>query len=53
MEVRTVILQINVEVPKDIQASDVAIAINKVLDEPPCDWQDWVVGAAVVIDSDS
>ena len=46
---RRMTLQIEVEVDARVGESEVGSAINAALDEPPCDWGDWTVGAAVIV----
>jgi hypothetical protein len=41
-----------VETPYEIKDISVANAINKALDEPPCDWGDWGVGIAEVTETE-
>lgn len=41
-------LEIRVTVPAIVSENEVGRAINAALDEPPCDWGDWTVGAAVI-----
>lgn len=48
---RTIILQIEVKIPATVGESEVERAINAALDEPPCNWENWIVGAAIVIDA--
>ena len=48
MRTRTITLQIEVEVPAVVGENEVSNAINAALEEPPCDWGDWTVGAAVI-----
>lgn len=45
---RTITFEIQVTVPATTGEAEVERAINAVLDEPPCDWGDWTVGAAVI-----
>ena len=45
---RTITLQVSVTVPTTVGESEVERAINAALDEPPCDWGTWTVGAAVI-----
>lgn len=45
---RRMTLQLTVTVPDSTGESDVEKAINGALDEPPCDWEDWVVGGAQI-----
>ena len=45
---RTMTLQIEVTVPAQVSENDVTGAINGALDEPPCNWDDWIVGAAII-----
>jgi hypothetical protein len=46
---RIITLQVSVTVPAEAGESEVESAINAALDEPPCYWGDWVVGAATII----
>ena len=43
-----VTIEIEVMVPAGTNEAEVADCINAALDEPPCDWTDWAVGAAIV-----
>lgn len=47
-KVKTVTLTLAVTVPVTTGDSEVERAVNAALDEPPCDWGDWQVGAAVI-----
>lgn len=49
MMFRKLTLQIEVLVPAVTTEADVSGAINAALDEPPCSWEDWEVGAAVIV----
>jgi hypothetical protein len=40
-----------VKTPYRIKAETVEHAINEALDEPPCNWEPWIVGAANVTSS--
>lgn len=42
-ERRTIRLKLYVTVPPETSECMVEDAINKALDEPPCDWGDWTV----------
>jgi hypothetical protein len=42
-------LTLIVTTPYADKAEGVENAINAALDEPPCDWGKWVVGAALVV----
>ena len=46
---RVVRMWIDVTVPITTTDENVEESINAALDEPPCDWGDWVVGAARVV----
>lgn len=46
--VREITLEITVTVPATTGESEVQLAINDALNEPPCDWGDWVVGLATI-----
>jgi len=39
---------LRVETPENFTSEEVYRSINAILDEPPCDWGDWVVSAATV-----
>lgn len=41
-------LMLRVETPENFTSEEVYRSINAILDEPPCDWGDWVVSAATV-----
>jgi hypothetical protein len=41
-------LRLSVEVPDGTSPDHVASRLNAMLDEPPCDWGDWLVGAVVL-----
>jgi len=43
---RVVRVSIDVTVPLTTTDENVEESINAALDEPPCDWDDWLVGAA-------
>ena len=43
---------LDVTVPLGVGESEVENAINAVLNEPPCDWETWTVGAAVITSAD-
>jgi hypothetical protein len=43
---RIIHLQIDVTIPTATTEEEVKEAINAALDEPPCNWGEWVVGAA-------
>ena len=45
---RQITLCVIVTVPATVSENEVEQAINAVLDEPPCDWGNWMVGAAVI-----
>lgn len=45
---REITLQVSVTVPIGVGENDVETAINSALDEPPCEWEDWIVGAAII-----
>jgi len=45
---RTMTFELQVTVPAATGESEVQNAINQALDEPPCDWGRWIVGAAVI-----
>ena len=45
---RVITLEVEVEIPANIGESEVEAAINAALEEPPCEWGDWSVGAAVI-----
>jgi hypothetical protein len=49
---KTVKLYLEVEVPKNTKPADVAEALNAALDEPPCEWGEWTVGAVLVDEED-
>jgi hypothetical protein len=49
---RQITLAITVTVPLDTEGLAVENAINTALDEPPCDWGEWIVGAATIIEID-
>lgn len=51
MRKRIITLEIEVEVPATTGESEVEQAINAALDEPPCEWEDWKVGPATVVDA--
>ena len=46
---RVVRLCLDVTVPKGTSDEEVETAINNALNEPPCDWEDWMVGSAYVV----
>jgi hypothetical protein len=46
---RVYTLQLIVEAPTTTGESEVENALNAALDEPPCDWGNWTVGAARII----
>lgn len=46
MKTRIMTVEIQVEVPANVGESAVEQEINAALDEPPCDWEGWTVGAA-------
>lgn len=46
---RTMTLQVMVTVPAITPESEVESAFNAALDEPPCDWGEWVVGAVSIV----
>lgn len=46
---RTITLQIEVTVPAATGESEVENAINEALAEPPCVWDDWIVGIASIV----
>ena len=48
MSNRVVTLKLSVTVPSTVTDREIVDAINGALDEPPCDWQDWMVGAVTV-----
>jgi len=48
MAIRTYLITIEVSAPHTTTEAEISNAINAALDEPPCDWQDWTVGAANV-----
>lgn len=41
-------LRLVVTTPATTDPSDVVKSLNAVLDEPPCDWGEWVVGAVTL-----
>ena len=43
-------LELIVDVPIRTAESDILDSFNAVLDEPPCDWGDWTVGAVMIAD---
>lgn len=43
---RRMTLSIEVLVPAEVGENEVEEAINAALDEPPCDWEEWSIGAA-------
>ena len=45
---KVIVFELRVTVPKVTGESDVENAINAALDEPPCDWGIWTVGAACI-----
>jgi hypothetical protein len=45
---RTITLEIQVTAPAATGEWEIERAINAALDEPPCEWGEWKVGAAVV-----
>ncbi len=47
---RTIVFELRVTVPAGTGESEVETAINAALDEPPCEWEDWTVGAAIITD---
>lgn len=49
MSTRTMKFEIEVTVPATTGENEVSTAINAALDEPPCDWGDWEVGAAIIV----
>jgi hypothetical protein len=49
IRMRLIKLEINVEVPDNTPDMAVLTAIDAALDEPPCDWGDWTVGAAAIV----
>lgn len=48
MMYRTLTLTIEVTAPATVGENEISAAINAALDEPPCDWDDWEVGAAII-----
>lgn len=52
MKKRTITLQLTVTAPATVSENEISNAINAALDEPYCDWGDWLVGAAVIVDVD-
>lgn len=46
--VKTVRLALEVTVPEETPDQDVVDSINRALDEPPCDWAEWIVGAVTI-----
>lgn len=48
--IRRITIKLTVDVPVTTGENEVETAINGALDEPPCDWGDWVVGAATIED---
>lgn len=46
---RRVTLELVVEADATVGENDIENAINAALDEPPCDWGDWTVTAAVIV----
>lgn len=47
--VREFTIQLTVIADAKTAESDVTASINQQLDEPPCDWGDWIVGAAEIV----
>jgi hypothetical protein len=47
---RAVTLSITVTVPAAVGENEVETEINAALNEPPCDWGEWTVGPAIIID---
>jgi hypothetical protein len=45
---RRITLTLIVDVPATTGENEVETAINAALDEPPCDWGEWIVGAATI-----
>lgn len=43
-------IQLVVEAEHTTGEAEIANAINEALDEPPCDWGDWEVSLASVVD---
>lgn len=43
---RKFIVELEVIADSEVHPDEVAAAINAALDEPPCSWGTWVVGAA-------
>lgn len=50
MKTRVMKFELEVEVPATVGENEVSTAINAALDEPPCEWGDWVVGPASIVD---
>ena len=50
MTKRVYTLSLTVTAPTTTGERDIANAVNAALDEPPCDWGEWMVGAAMVTD---
>lgn len=48
MKKRIIEVCIQVTVPAVVGESEVEREINAALDEPPCDWGEWEVGAALI-----
>ena len=48
MKTRIITMTLKIEVPAATGENEVETAINAALDEPPCDWGEWTVGAAII-----
>ncbi len=46
--IRRMTLSLTVDVPVTTGENEVETAINAALDEPPCDWGTWFVGAVEI-----
>jgi len=45
---RTYLVSIEITAPHTTTENEIERAINAALDEPPCDWSDWIVGYATI-----
>lgn len=50
MKTKMIYLTLAVKVPEETSPGEVADLINMALDEPPCDWGNWTVGTAVLVE---
>lgn len=48
-KMRVIVLQVEITVPVTVGESEVERELNAALDEPPCDWGNWTVGAVSIV----